>query len=116
MQAAKGNLCQAEAAGTPIEFHNELEYCSKHYQVGMASFPWWIILVLLLIIIVVIAACWFWNKQKNKNENGKTSLSRQSLQAIIDLEANNVKEIPDGDGEITAEQEEQVNLFLPNSR
>jgi hypothetical protein len=89
-------LCQAEAAGTPIEFNKELEYCSKHYQVGMASFPWWIILVLLLIIIVVIAACWFWNKQKNKNGN--------------DLEANNVKEIPDGDGEITAEQEEQEPL------
>ena len=35
-------------------------------------------------------------------------LTKQSLQLILDLEANNVpKEIPDGDGEITAEQEEQ---------
>lgn len=101
--AAAGNLCNAEVAGTPLEFHNELEHCSKHHQVAMASFPWWIILVLLLIIIVVIAACWFWNKQKNKNEN--------------DLEANNVpKEIPDGDGEITAEQEEQQEPLIDDQQ
>lgn len=94
---AKGNVCQAELGSEPLEFKDKLVQCSSHYQVGMASFPWWIILVLLLIIVVVIAACWFWNKQKDKNEN--------------DLEANNVKEIHDGDGEITAEQEQQDPLL-----
>jgi len=101
LQALSGNLCQADLGATPIEFHGKLEYCSKHQQVSMGSFPWWIILVLLLIIVVVIAACWFW--QRNKEQNQKEN--------VDDLEVGNVEKIHDGDGEITAEQEEQQELL-----
>jgi len=75
-----------------------LAKCTVHFIPQKSGFPWWIILVLLLIILVVIGACYFWNKKKQENEN--------------DLEAGNVNEIKEKDGEIEAAQEEESQELL----